>query len=533
MKKITPQGVWSSPIETDLTSLSAENLLENLKKILERIETLKEKIVEIKGTGFSDPVTSSLADLSNLSGGNTQNLANKTLNETITGSWTFNSPTTFSTIKGPNSSSLLISGRSYGVEINIDENLTGTGAFVISKGATRQELLVLRSDSGNLGVNTMFPTEKIHVNGNIRASQFISSAPPGIAPFQVNSTIRVTNLNADLLDDYHASTSAIIETVAVRDSQGYISASGIKGSNTQNLVISGENRGVTIEIDKDLSGNDFFLVRSKNDPVIIIDSQTNNVGIFVLSPSERLEVYGNIKAEKFISTLPTGTAPLQVSSTTLVTNLNSDLLDGYHASTNANINTVAVRDGSGFLTASGLLGNNSYDLLINARNYGMELRIDENESGSSNFKITKGSNGSTTLLTLLNNGDLKVSGVISGRYNQANRFVVQTYIQQNISLGSGLAYTIAQVMVSLPPGKALYLKRVRWSFQYTSLVPKISACNGNWTGSDQAGDVEMDLAICNILNYPETIVKIELVNNTSSTQTISLGSGVWAELEIR
>jgi hypothetical protein len=41
---------------------------------------------------------------------------------------------------------------------------------------------------------------------------------------------------------------------------------------------------------------------------------------------------GNVTAPRFISTQSTGTSPLQVSSTTAVTNLNADLLDGQHAS---------------------------------------------------------------------------------------------------------------------------------------------------------------------------------------------------------
>ncbi len=42
-----------------------------------------------------------------------------------------------------------------------------------------------------------------------------------------------------------------------------------------------------------------------------------------------LNVSGNVRGVQFISTATTGTAPLQVSSTTLVSNLNADLLDGY------------------------------------------------------------------------------------------------------------------------------------------------------------------------------------------------------------
>jgi hypothetical protein len=530
MKKITPQGVWSSPIEIDLTSFSTENLLENLKKILERIETLKEKIVEIKGTGFSDPVTSSLADLSNLSGGNTQNLANKTLDETITGSWTFNSPITVPTIKGLSSNRLLITGRLYGVEISINENSTGTGSFVITKEPSGPGLLFLRSDSGNLGMGTMFPSEKIHVVGNVKADQFISTVSTGTAPLQVSSITKVDNLNADLLDDYNASTNAIIETVAVRDSQGYIAAYGIKGPNSQDLVISGENKGVIIEIDKDSSNNDYFSIRSKGDPVLIINSGTNNVGISVLSPSEKLEVYGNVKATSFISTALSGTAPLQVLSNTLVSNLNSDLLDGYHASTNAYINTVAVRDSNGSLTASGLLGNNSYDLLINARNYGMELRIDENNSGTDSFKITKGSDGSSALLTVWNNGDLTVSGEILGRYNHVNRFVLQCYTDGYINIPANSSASFIYQTVYVPYGKSLYVRRVRWYFY--GLLPKISSTNNMWTASSDSGDSDLNL----LLHYGSdsfATVSVLILNNNSYTTSTGNGYGIWLELEIR
>jgi hypothetical protein len=57
-----------------------------------------------------------------------------------------------------------------------------------------------------------------------------------------------------------------------------------------------------------------------------------NVGIATTTPGEKLEVNGNAKATTFISTQATGTAPLTVASTTAVTNLNADLLDGNHAS---------------------------------------------------------------------------------------------------------------------------------------------------------------------------------------------------------
>jgi len=56
------------------------------------------------------------------------------------------------------------------------------------------------------------------------------------------------------------------------------------------------------------------------------------LGVGTTIPSETIEAVGNIKAQagQFISTMATGTAPVVVSSTTVCTNLNAGLWDGYH-----------------------------------------------------------------------------------------------------------------------------------------------------------------------------------------------------------
>jgi len=59
-----------------------------------------------------------------------------------------------------------------------------------------------------------------------------------------------------------------------------------------------------------------------------------NVGIGLTSPGVKLDVSGTVRASsQLISTVATGTAPLAVSSTTVVTNLNADTIDGYDSST--------------------------------------------------------------------------------------------------------------------------------------------------------------------------------------------------------
>lgn len=77
-------------------------------------------------------------------------------------------------------------------------------------------------------------------------------------------------------------------------------------------------------------------------PFIIFTNATSRVyvsssGVYISSSAtreatERLEVDGKVKADSFISTVLTGTAPLQVTSSTVVTNLNADFVDGKHAS---------------------------------------------------------------------------------------------------------------------------------------------------------------------------------------------------------
>ncbi|HNW97937.1 MAG TPA: hypothetical protein PKK00_05955 [Bacteroidales bacterium] len=57
----------------------------------------------------------------------------------------------------------------------------------------------------------------------------------------------------------------------------------------------------------------------------------SNIGIGTTGPTEKLEVSGKIKGTQLVSTIATGTSPFTITSTTVSTNLNADLLDGYHA----------------------------------------------------------------------------------------------------------------------------------------------------------------------------------------------------------
>ncbi len=63
-----------------------------------------------------------------------------------------------------------------------------------------------------------------------------------------------------------------------------------------------------------------------------IDGETDYIGLGNTSPTQKLDVTGNIRASgQLISDTPYGTSPLKVASTTQVNNLNADMVDSWHA----------------------------------------------------------------------------------------------------------------------------------------------------------------------------------------------------------
>ena len=154
----------------------------------------------------------------------------------------------------------------------------------MSKETKQSIVFKLQQNASNLGLNAdlldgLSSSAFVQADGTIplsanwdvgafavRALTFQSDVATGTAPLTVASTTKVTNLNADLLDDL--SSAAFIQA------------------------------GGSIGLSADWDAGSY-----------------------------------EIRAQTFESDVTTGTAPLTVASTTVVTNLNADLLDGAHGST--------------------------------------------------------------------------------------------------------------------------------------------------------------------------------------------------------
>ena len=119
----------------------------------------------------------------------------------------------------------------------------------------------------------------------------------------------------------------------------------------------------------------------------------------------------NITTPQIISNVTTGTAPLVVSSTTVVSNLNADLLDGFNSASGNTASTVAVRDASGNLAANFFIGNGS-------QLSGIITSVSNVSNGNSNVNIPA-ANGNVNI-TAVGNATIVVTGTGANITGTAN-----------------------------------------------------------------------------------------------------------------
>ena len=172
------------------------------------------------------------------------------------------------------------------------------------------------------------------LSGTLSLPGFISTAPQGTSPFQVGSSTLVTNLNADLLDGHHAADFASASTnfdsryaPIDHNHDGRYAPAGINFDDRYAPIgINFDDRYMPI-------GQSFD---DRYAPIgINFDDRYMPIGQSFDDRYLQLvggALSGTLTAPMFASTAPQGTAPLEVTSSTLVANLNADKLDGHDAS---------------------------------------------------------------------------------------------------------------------------------------------------------------------------------------------------------
>lgn len=137
-------------------------------------------------------------------------------------------------------------------------------------------------------------------------------------------------------------------------------------------------------------------------------SVTGNANVGNLGTAQVL-ASANVTAPQFISNISTGTAPLLVSSTTKVANLNADLLDGFDSSTANTANTIALRNSDGNLAANYFIGNGAF-----------LTGIDTSLIANGNSNVTVAANGNVTVSVAGNTGIAVFTGTGANINGYAN-----------------------------------------------------------------------------------------------------------------
>jgi hypothetical protein len=141
---------------------------------------------------------------------------------------------------------------------------------------------------------------------------------------------------------------------------------------------------------------------------------------------------GKVVASSLESNVATGTAPIVVASTTKVTNLNADLLDGYDTATAATANTVVVRDANANITGNNISGTLSTAAQPNVTSLGTLSSLDVTGNITSGANVITdlivGKTSSVTITATGSNQNINLTPTGTGTVNVGNFIIsnVQT-----------------------------------------------------------------------------------------------------------
>ena len=240
---------------------------------------------------------------------------------------------------------------------NVNTSVAGNANVFVVTG-TGVNVAGTLNATGNANVGNLAAAQLL-ATANVTAPQLISNVATGTAPFIVSSNTVVANLNADLLDGYNSASANTANTIALRDTNGNLSANFFIGNGSQLTGISASQvQGIA-------NGNSNVNIPAANGNVNI--SAVGNANILVVTGtgvnvSGTLNATGNANAGNF------GTAGQVIATGNVTTsaNLVSDTIIGRtgaltirSAGTNTNINLAP--NGTGNIDANSTFITNVKD----------------------------------------------------------------------------------------------------------------------------------------------------------------------------
>lgn len=277
-------------------------------------------------------------------------------------------------------------------DVGIITSITGVAATITTINATTGFI-------GGLRATSSFTTPSAFVNTGV------TTTLSGTNLTYTRGNIGLVTSTESVVTNWIGAPTAYINTgICTNVISSYIGGSGSPLLIAANIGIVTSITGV---------GATYTNIRANSDL-----SSTNlyaNVGVVTTLRGTQANFTGIITCQSINLSVPTGSSPLQVSSTTKVTNLNADLLDGFDTSSSNTASTVVVRDGSGNFAAN----------IITANELRSPLQYSIGVSGA--LTITNG--------TAFNNSESKTINLNASSTNTAN-FVVQRDASGNFSAGT-------------------------------------------------------------------------------------------------
>ena len=193
---------------------------------------------------------------------------------------------------------------------------------------------LLGFDPNNTPDNTI-PGAKIMLNSNLSCNTFVSTVATGAAPFTVSSTTRVANLNANILGAGTTYTGAVgIESSILTAMTSTIGQKVFSFDNTCTSA-NGLTAATAYMVEAKSDGTNIFCkCNVVNSSIAYINTYTSSTwGTW----KQVLDANGSP-----VSTVAIGTAPLTVTSTTKVSNLNVDQVDSCDVETSVSGGTTSI-----------------------------------------------------------------------------------------------------------------------------------------------------------------------------------------------
>ena len=225
-----------------------------------------------------------------------------------------------------------------------------TGNIVLDAASSNATVGNLIGPHANGNSNVNIPTANGNINltagGNV--TLVVTSTGANVAGTLNTGTGNITSGNANLgnlvIANYHQGT---LTTAA----QPNITSVGTLTS----LTVTGN---ISMSAGQILQWNSDAGISRSSAAVLSIGNGTNNDSSGTLNLA-RLLATANVTAPQIISNVSTGTAPLVVTSTTLVSNLNANALQGSAPATANTASTISLRDANGNISANYFIGNGS------------------------------------------------------------------------------------------------------------------------------------------------------------------------------